>query len=163
MTCSPRYAALPAALLAILLAGSCEKPCAPNSPCPTPTPGGGGSCASVGGSRNAFWSDSCGRSGSGTMVIAQSGCTFTATFTGLGTFSGTVSGSTLNYTLTFADPCSGTATGTATVSGATVSGTFSGTESGTGCCNSTSVTGNLTFQFPPTPATTSTPTTTPTS
>ena len=158
MSFSRQRLALPAAFLALFAAWACEKPCAPNSPCPTPTPGGG-SCANVSGSRNAFWSDSCGRSGSGTMVIAQTGCSFTATLTGLGTFSGTVANSTLTFSLQFSDPCSGTANGTATVSGAAVNGTYSGSQTGNGCCSP--VTGNITFQFAPTPGTTVTPTTTP--
>jgi hypothetical protein len=108
------------------------------------------------GSRNAFWSDSCGRSGSGVLVIAQSGCTFTGTLNGLGNFNGTVSNSTLTYALQFTGSCSGTASGTATVNGPAISGTYSGTQSGAGCCSP--VNGSITFQFAPTPSTSPTPT-----
>lgn len=152
-----RVAIALAALFGALVLTRCEKHCTTTSPCPTATPGGGGSCTNVAGSRNAFWSDSCGGSGSGVMVISQTGCNFTATLTGLGTFTGTVSGSTLNYTLEFTGTCSGSATGTATVSGPNVTGTYSGTQTGSGCCPNP--TGNITFQFVPTvPPTSATPT-----
>lgn len=147
-----------AVLIAVIALGCERNNCPPNAPCPTPTPGGSGSCANVSGTRNMFWNDTCSRSGSGTIALAQSGCAFTGTLADFGTFSGTVSGNTLSFTLTFTDPCSGSASGTAMVSGTTVSGSYSGTETGAAaCCGA--VTGTFVFDFSPTrPPTTVTPT-----
>ena len=149
------------AIASLFLLSACgEKNCPPNAPCPTPTPGGGG-CTNIAGSRNSFWSDSCGRSGSDVTVISQSGCSFDATMASLGTFSGTISNNNLSFTLTFGNPCSGTATGSGTISGSTISGTYSGTQTGVGsgvvCCSP--VNGSFAMQFSsfPTATVTSSP------
>ncbi len=148
-----------AAFAALLSAAACDDPnCPPNSPCPTVTPNPN-VCARVDGNRSVFWSDSCGRSGTGVLTLSQSVCHVTGILPGLGTFSGDVLGNTYSFTLTFSDPCSGTATGTATMPTGTsaFNGTYSGTQSGSGNCCSP-VTGAFSFDFFPTrPPTTVTP------
>jgi len=148
-----------AALASFFLLAACgEKNCPPNAPCPTPTPGGGG-CTNIAGSRNSFWSDSCGRSGTDLTTISQSGCSFSATMPSLGTFSGTIANNNVSFNLTFGNPCSGTATGSGTISGTTISGTYSGTQTGIGsgvvCCSP--VNGNFAIQFSSFPTATVTP------
>lgn len=106
-----------------------------------------------------FWSDSCGRAGSGVLTLVQVNCHVAGNLPGLGGFDGTLRGNTYSFTLTFSDPCAGTATGTATMPAGTAAfnGTYSGTQSGGGnCC--TPVTGAFSFDFFPTrPPTTVTP------
>lgn len=149
-----------AGVVVLLIVGGCgDKNCPPNAPCPTPTPGsGGGGCVNVSGTRNMFWSDSCGNKGSGQISLTQVTCTFGGNLTGLGTFAGTVSGNNLSYTLTFSSPCGGTATGTGMVTGSSVNGTYTGTQTGAAPCCAT-VTGDFSFDFATTPVpTTATPT-----
>jgi hypothetical protein len=95
------------------------------------------SCDDVTGSYNATFSNSCGGSGSGIVIVAQVGCTFNALIPGFGggTIAGEIRGSSATFTLFFAAPCSGSATGTATVSRTTISGTYTGGATGFGCCN----------------------------
>lgn len=145
------------AIASLFVLSACgEKNCPPNAPCPTPTPGAGGGCAIISGSRNSFWSDSCGRSGSDVTVISQSGCSFNATMNSLGSISGTVSGNNISFTLTFGTPCTGTATGTGTISGSTIAGSYSGTQTGDQTCCSP-VNGNFAIQFNAFPSVTITP------
>ena len=157
----PAPASLFVCLLSVLGLLACDnKTCPPNTPCPTPTAGPVGQCANVAGTRNMFWSDSCGRSGNGMIVLAQSGCSVTGAIASLGTFAGTVSGSTFSFTLTFTDPCGGSATGTASINGSAVTGSYSGTQTGAApCC--TAVSGTFSFDYSPTRVPT-TPTPTPT-
>ncbi|MEO8431164.1 MAG: hypothetical protein ABI592_06605 [Acidobacteriota bacterium] len=147
-----------AVFAALLCAAGCDDPnCPPNSPCPTVTPNPN-VCAKVNGTRNVFWSDSCGRSGSGSLVLAQSVCHVTGSLPGLGDFEGNLRGSTYSFTLTFKDPCAGTATGTATMPTGTnvFTGNYSGTQTGSGCCSP--VNGSFSFDvFPTQPPTTVTP------
>jgi hypothetical protein len=95
------------------------------------------SCDDVTGSYNATFSNSCGGSGSGIVIVAQVGCTFSALIPGFGggTIAGEIRGSSATFTLFFAAPCSGSATGAATVSRTTISGTYTGGATGFGCCN----------------------------
>jgi hypothetical protein len=95
------------------------------------------SCEDVAGSYNATFSNSCGGSGTGIVVVAQVGCSFSGLIPGFGggTIAGQINGRTATFTLFFSAPCSGSATGTATVSRTTISGTFTGGATGFGCCN----------------------------
>jgi hypothetical protein len=97
----------------------------------------GFSCDDVAGSYNATFSNSCGGSGTGVVIVAQVGCTFSGLIPGFGggTIAGEINGRSATFTLFFAAPCSGSATGTATVSRTAISGTFTGGSTGFGCCN----------------------------
>jgi hypothetical protein len=90
-------------------------------------------CQNVAGTNHGAFNYSCGASGSGTVVVAQSGCNFTAAISD-GTVTGTINGSTAMFTIAFS-PCGGTATGTATVSSTAVNGTYQGRAIGSGCCD----------------------------
>ncbi len=95
------------------------------------------SCDDIAGTYDATFSNSCGGSGSGIVIVLQTGCTFSALIPGFGggTIAGQINGRSANFTLFFAAPCSGSATGTATVSRTTISGTYAGGATGFGCCN----------------------------
>ncbi len=95
------------------------------------------SCDDVAGTYDATFSNSCGGSGTGVVVVAQVGCTFSGLIPGFGggTIAGEIRGRSATFTLFFAAPCSGSATGSATVSRNTISGTFAGGATGFGCCN----------------------------
>ena len=95
------------------------------------------SCDYIAGSYDATFSNSCGGSGTGIVIVAQTGCTFSALIPGLGggTIAGQINRNAATFTLFFAAPCSGSATGTATVGRTTISGTFTGGATGFGCCN----------------------------
>lgn len=96
------------------------------------------SCDYVAGSYDATFSNSCGGSGSGIVIVAQTGCTFSALIPGFGggTIAGQINGKSATFTLFFSTPCSGSATGTATVGRTAISGTFTGgATGGFGCCN----------------------------
>jgi hypothetical protein len=95
------------------------------------------SCDNVAGSYNATFSNSCGGSGSGIVIVAQVGCTFNALIPGFGggTIAGQINGSSATFTLFFAAPCSGSASGTAIVGRTAISGTYTGGATGFGCCN----------------------------
>jgi len=148
-------------LAALVLSDCNDKKCPPNAPCPTPTPPPS-SCTNIAGSRNAFWGDSCNNpAGSGTMVVSQAQCSFSAAATNFGTITGTISGNNLSYTIALSQPnCTGSATGTGSISGTTITGNYTVTSvtpvtpSTTGnCCPM----GNFTMQFAPTPSTSTTP------
>lgn len=104
------------------------------------------SCDWIGGSYTATFTNSCGGSGTGVVVVAQNGCAFTALIPGLGggTIAGQINGRTATFTMYFTTPCSGSAAGTATLGGTTISGTYSGGATGSGCCNP--VTGSFVLQ-----------------
>jgi hypothetical protein len=95
------------------------------------------SCDDIAGSYNATFSNSCGGSGTGVVIVAQVGCTFSGLIPGFGggTIAGQINGRSATFTLFFAAPCSGSATGTATVSHTAISGTYTGGATGFGCCN----------------------------
>lgn len=95
------------------------------------------SCDDIAGTYNASFSNSCGGSGSGIVIVLQTGCTFSALIPGFGggTVAGQINGRSASFTLFFAAPCSGSATGTATVSRTAISGTYAGGATGFGCCN----------------------------
>ena len=95
------------------------------------------SCDDVTGSYSATFSNSCGGSGTGVVIVAQVGCTFSGLIPGFGggTIAGQINGRSATFTLFFAAPCSGSATGTATVSRTAISGTYTGGATGFGCCN----------------------------
>ncbi|HMA28380.1 MAG TPA: hypothetical protein VKS23_00825 [Thermoanaerobaculia bacterium] len=95
------------------------------------------SCDDVSGTYDATFSNSCGGSGSGPVVIAQVGCSFSGLIPGFGggTIAGQINGRSASFTLFFSAPCSGSATGTATVGRNAISGTFAGGATGFGCCN----------------------------
>jgi hypothetical protein len=95
------------------------------------------SCDDIAGSYNATFSNSCGGSGTGVVIVAQVGCTFSGLIPGFGggTIAGQINGRSATFTLFFAAPCSGSATGTATVSRTAISGTYTGGATGFGCCN----------------------------
>lgn len=94
-------------------------------------------CDDIAGTYNATFSNSCGGSGTGVVIVAQVGCTFSGLIPGFGggTIAGQINGGSANFTLFFAAPCSGSATGTATVSRTAISGTYTGGATGFGCCN----------------------------
>jgi hypothetical protein len=94
-------------------------------------------CDDVTGTYNATFNNSCGGSGSGIVIVAQVGCSFSALVPGFGggTIAGQINGRFATFTLFFAAPCSGSATGTATVSRTAITGTFAGGATGFGCCN----------------------------
>lgn len=94
-------------------------------------------CDNIAGTYDATFSNSCGGSGTGIVLVAQTGCTFSALIPGLGggTIAGEIRGSSATFTLFFAAPCSGSATGTANVGRTAVTGTFAGGATGFGCCN----------------------------
>ncbi len=94
-------------------------------------------CDDVGGSYNATFSNSCGGSGTGVVIVAQVGCTFSGLIPGFGggTIAGEIRGRSATFTLFFAAPCSGSATGTAVVNRNSISGTYAGGATGFGCCN----------------------------
>ncbi len=94
-------------------------------------------CDDIAGTYDGTFSNSCGGSGSGPVIVAQVGCTFSALIPGFGggTVAGEIRGKSATFTLFFAAPCSGSATGTATVSRNAISGTFTGGATGFGCCN----------------------------
>jgi len=121
---------------ALLLVG-CKEKASPTEPT---------SCASVAGTYSGTGSAACvgndiGDDGgwAGIVVIAQNGCTVSATFPGIGTLSGVASGNQFSYTLTLASPLCGSATGTAYLlpSGVINSG-YRFPASSTGCCNAAS-------------------------
>ena len=95
------------------------------------------SCDDVAGSYNATFSNSCGGSGTGVVIVAQVGCTFSGLIPGFGggTIAGEIRGRSATFTLFFAAPCSGSATGTAIVNRNSISGTYAGGATGFGCCN----------------------------
>lgn len=94
-------------------------------------------CDDVAGAYNGSFTNSCGGSGSGIVIVTQVGCTFNALIPGFGggTIAGQIEGRSASFTLFFAAPCSGSASGTATVGRNTISGTFTGGATGFGCCN----------------------------
>lgn len=94
-------------------------------------------CDDITGTYDATFSNSCGGSGSGIVVLGQVGCTFSALVPGFGggTIAGQINGKSATFTLFFAAPCSGSATGTATVSRTAIIGNFAGGATGFGCCN----------------------------
>jgi hypothetical protein len=94
-------------------------------------------CDDIAGTYDATFSNSCGGSGSGIVIVAQVGCTFSALVPGFGggTIAGEINGRSATFTLFFAAPCSGSATGTATVGRNAITGTFAGGATGFGCCN----------------------------
>ena len=94
-------------------------------------------CDDIAGSYNATFSNSCGGSGSGIVIVAQVGCTFSALIPGFGggTIAGEIRGRSATFTLFFAAPCSGSASGTANVGRNAITGTFAGGATGFGCCN----------------------------
>ena len=104
------------------------------------------SCDDIAGSYDATFSNSCGGSGSGIVILAQVGCTFSGLIPGFGggTIAGQINGRTATFTLFFAAPCSGSAAGTATVSRTAISGTYAGGATGFGCCNPVSGSFSLT-------------------
>ena len=90
-------------------------------------------CVDLAGTWTFSWSDRCGGSGTGPVVVAQSQCSFTAA-TPLGVISGTIYGDSAQVSITVG-ACAGSATGTATAfSSRGVAGTYSGQISGAGCC-----------------------------
>ena len=95
------------------------------------------SCQRIGGSYDGSFSNSCGGSGKGVVLVLQTGCAFTALIPGFGggTVAGQINGDSATFTLNFSAPCSGTATGTATLTASSISGTYSGGATGYGCCN----------------------------
>lgn len=96
------------------------------------------SCDDVSGTYSATFSNSCGGSGSGIVIVVQAGCTFSALIPGLGggSVAGQIHGRSATFTLYFEAPCSGSASGTATISRTAITGTFSGgATGGFGCCN----------------------------
>lgn len=95
------------------------------------------SCEWIGGSYTGTFTNSCGGSGTGPVVVAQNGCAFTALIPGFGggTIAGQIEGGFATFTMYFTTPCSGSATGTATLGGTYISGTYSGGATGIGCCN----------------------------
>jgi hypothetical protein len=103
-------------------------------------------CVDVAGTWDGTFTNSCGGSGSGPVVVAQIGCSFSAIIPGFGggTVSGEINGRNAAFTLYFSTPCSGSATGTATVNTTRISGNFNGGASGFGCCNPVSGTFTLT-------------------
>ena len=94
-------------------------------------------CDDVAGAYNGTFSNSCGGSGTGIVIVGQVGCTFNALIPGFGggTIAGQINGRSANFTLFFSAPCSGSASGTATVSRTAITGTFAGGATGFGCCN----------------------------
>lgn len=94
-------------------------------------------CILIAGTYDGTFTNSCGGSGRGPVVVTQAGCRFNALIPGFGggTVSGEIDGGFAAFTLTFGTPCSGTATGTATVRTSNITGTFSGRATGSGCCN----------------------------
>jgi len=117
--------------LVLVVALLCVASCRGGSSTPTEPSG----CVGIAGTYNAVWSNSCGDSGNGVVVVAQSGCSFGAVFPGLGTLSGTIDGPLGIFVLAFASPCSGSASGSATLAGAMINGAYSGAATGQGCCN----------------------------
>ncbi|HEV8269086.1 MAG TPA: hypothetical protein VGR00_12665 [Thermoanaerobaculia bacterium] len=98
------------------------------------------SCADIGGSYDGTFTNSCGGSGHGVVIVTQAGCTFNALIPGFGggSIAGHVDDRTATFTLYFSTPCGGSATGTATISssGRRIDGTYSGgATGGNGCCN----------------------------
>ncbi len=90
-------------------------------------------CADISGTWTFAWCNRCGATGSGPVVVTQSGCSFTAA-TPLGTMSGTIYGNSTQFSVV-TSPCAGSATGDATVfSSQGIAGTYSGLISGAGCC-----------------------------
>jgi hypothetical protein len=119
--------------LVFVLAALCVASCGGRS---SPTEPSG--CANVAGTYNAAWNNSCGGFGTGVVVVAQSGCNFSAMIPGPGggTITGVITGNSATFTLAFGSPCTGgTATGTATLSSTAINGTFSGGALGPSCCN----------------------------
>ena len=94
-------------------------------------------CDDISGTYNATFSNSCGGSGTGIVLVVQTGCTFSALIPGLGggTIAGEIHGNSATFSLFFAAPCSGSASGNATVSRTAITGTFAGGATGFGCCN----------------------------
>jgi hypothetical protein len=94
-------------------------------------------CENISGSYSGTFSNSCGGSGTGVVLVLQAGCTFTALIPGFGggTVAGQINGRSATFTLSFATPCSGSASGAATLGATTISGTYSGGATGLGCCN----------------------------
>ena len=94
-------------------------------------------CDDVAGTYNGTFTNSCGGSGSGIVIVGQVGCTFNALIPGFGggTIAGQIDRSSATFTLFFSAPCSGSASGTATVGRTAISGTFTGGATGFGCCN----------------------------
>lgn len=95
------------------------------------------SCDDISGSYDATFSNSCGGSGTGVVIVAQVGCSFSGLIPGFGggTIAGQINGTSATFSLFFSAPCSGSATGTATVSRNSISGTYTGGATGFGCCN----------------------------
>lgn len=126
MTSALRIAALSVTLFLLISCGVGRK--SPSEPV---------YCDDVAGSYNATFSNSCGGSGSGIVIVAQVGCTFNALIPGFGggTIAGQINGNSATFTLYFAAPCSGSASGTATVGRTAISGTYTGGATGFGCCN----------------------------
>lgn len=94
-------------------------------------------CDDIAGTYTASFSNSCGGSGSGIVIVAQVGCTFSALVPGFGggTIAGEINGRSATFTLFFAAPCSGSASGAATVGRNAITGTYTGGATGFGCCN----------------------------
>lgn len=94
-------------------------------------------CADVAGSYDGTFRNSCGNTGSGTVLVTQLGCRFDAVipYFGGGTVTGHIDGRYASFTLYFAAPCTGSATGTAVIGPRSIDGTFSGGAHGFGCCD----------------------------
>lgn len=103
-------------------------------------------CSDASGTYTAIVANSCGGTGRGIVVLAQSGCSFTALLPGASTLQGTVSGNTFTFSGVFASPCAGTFSGSGTVTAGAVNGTFTGTsQGGPGCCPAGPVSGSFTL------------------
>jgi hypothetical protein len=129
---NPRAAYLLASLFALSCGGS------PTSPA---------NCINLAGTYNGAFNNSCGGSATNVpVVVAQQGCSFSATIPGIANVQGTINGSTATFTETFLTCMGGTATGTATVSSSAINGTFSGTSNGgAGCCPAGPISGSFTL------------------
>ncbi len=94
-------------------------------------------CEVISGSYDGSFSNSCGGSGTGVVLVLQTGCAFTAVIPGFGggTVAGQINGKTATFTLNFSSPCSGSASGSASLGPSTINGTYAGGATGFGCCN----------------------------
>ena len=123
-----------AALVSLLVLGSCNSSTSPTSPL---------SCVSLTGQYTGVFTDSCGLSKTEDVTLFQTTCTVVAQFPGVGAVQGTVEGQTLVFAIGFAgfSPCGGSASGSATVTpSGGLSGTYGGQATGTdtACCGSVS-------------------------
>ena len=119
-----------AALVALLVLGSCNQSTTPTSP---------RFCVPLTGMYSGVFTDSCGLSKTVDVTLFQTGCALVAEVPGVGSVQGNVDGQTLVFTIGFAgfSSCGGSASGSATVTGSGgLVGTYGGqaTGSGTTCC-----------------------------